>query len=179
MIFILLIGILGCQSVTKDDKTDPGLTTNPSTTDSIAFSDIYIGALGDTFNAFRNPSGALDVTAIETQFDLDSFWTWHTTYGGGRGAGNKPDPLPTIDFTKEVVAVITDFIFSGGGHSITVVSAEYDQGAVTLHILKKAVATGCGVTAAFEQPYTVIKFDKPAQDFSIVSNVTTSIINCQ
>jgi hypothetical protein len=171
----------GTGTINYADVTDVVVqcadTENPSQTTSVVFSTLYKGA-NSGVHVYRNPpdlTGLPDVLRIESQPDLDTFWDWHTTDGGGQGLGAVPDPMPEVDFAKEIVVVVTDYLYPTGGHSIEVQSAEYSLGIVTLNILRTAPGPGAIVTQSYEQRYTVIKLDRPAQDFEIISNVTTII----
>jgi hypothetical protein len=66
-----------------------------------------------------------------------------------------PPPLPSADFTREMLVVVALGQRSSGGHSILLESAEVAGDAMVVRVRTIAPGTGCGTTMALTQPVDI------------------------
>lgn len=66
-------------------------------------------------------------------------------------------PVPTVDFSQEMVIVAALGAHPTGGYDISIDSVVVDSGAAEVFVVATAPGTGCVTTQAVTQPVTMLK----------------------
>ena len=106
------------------------------------------------------PLGEPRLFKIESQEELENFWTKHTD-------GRRPTPkVPEIDFEKEVVVAVIDVTEPSGYYSIEIECLEESEKYVIVKVIKISPNHhNCITTGALTQPYHIIKTARNSKPF--------------
>ena len=86
--------------------------------------------------------------------------TWQAIWTQINRGSNPVSPLPTIDFSREMVVVAALGTHSTGGHSILVDGASVvDSNGTAVAIRSVSPGPDCGVTEAFTEPVDIARME--------------------
>ena len=113
---------------------------------------------------------AKEQKVITTKEGLTDVWT--------KAYGNylKKDPVPEVDFSKNVVLLVAMGEKNAGGYTIKINKVVGSKLNTVVSILETNPGKNCNLTTAMTYPFQIVQIEKQAKE--IVFNTTTKIIEC-
>lgn len=150
--FILLISCKNSQEVTTDVATN----------DPIIVVELHSGNNG----RFETKSSKV----VSTQKELTDIWA--------KAYGNylSKDPVPEVDFTKNVVLLVTMGEKNAGGYTIKISKVVESKLNTVVSILETSPGKNCNLTTAMTYPFQIVQIKKPAKE--IVFSTVAEVIEC-
>lgn len=101
---------------------------------------------------------------------------WSTVWARVHEGGTVP-PLPTVDFSREMIVVVALGSRASGGFGILIdEAAEFGVNGVTLAILSISPGPQCGVTGALTQPVDIARL--PRRDGAVRFTERAEVLGC-
>lgn len=108
---------------------------------------------------------------IRTQTQLDEAWT------AAFRTQSHPPPVPSVDFTTELVIVAAMGSRPTSGYCISVDSAAATDGMVTVAVTTTSPPAGSGLLQVITMPFDVVRLPRPADSVSFVEKTQTAQCN--
>jgi hypothetical protein len=85
-------------------------------------------------------------------------------------------PLPSLNFSENVVVALVDSPRTTGGYSITITHVLASGTGVTVRAVHQSPGPDCLVTQALEQPYHIVT--TPVFSGEAIMNLTETVLDC-
>jgi hypothetical protein len=107
---------------------------------------------------------------LRTVTEWSDFWSLLKT-------SNFPQPpLPSVNFSENVVIAVVDSSRPTGGYSITITRLQTSAAGVVVQAVHQSPGPGCLVTQSFEQPYHIVT--TPVFSGEATLNLTETVLTC-
>jgi hypothetical protein len=98
--------------------------------------------------------------------------TWRATWDRVWSRQTPAPPLPTIDFSREMVVVVGLGTRSSGGYSIVVEGASLAGGTIDVVVQKTSPGANCFVTGALSEPVDIVRVPRRSEPVRFVERHT-------
>lgn len=155
--FVLLTSVMACAGAAQGAHRSAVSTA----------SDIPVHRFQDGA-PFANSSGYDTAeTAIIRTTDA-----WQAAWRRVHGGMTPLPPVPAVDFSRNVVAIVAMGTQASGGHGVRIEAAQLTAGTVTVRATRTTPGARCGVTMALTQPVDVVRLGTTSAN--IVFDVATT-----
>lgn len=160
--------------LSKDNYTEKTIYSNEFTIKEKELTKelIFVTILGGYYCGYdESRYGGKKNYVINNNEDWQSLW--NKVY-----SIQKPTPpLPTVDFSKDIVIAVFQGVQGSGGYSIEIIKIVEAENSIKVFVRETSPGPSCTVTDALTQPYHIIKISKT--DKEVIFKTEKKITVCE
>lgn len=113
----------------------------------------------------------------KTKYVINNNEDWQSLWNEVYSIQQPTSPLPTVDFSKDIVIAVFQGVQGSGGYSIEIIKIVETENSIKVFVRETSPGLSCEVTSALTQPYHIIKISKT--DKEVIFQTEKKITVCE